>query len=250
MAKIGKAARSKKEAIEPPLVLGIESSCDETAVALVDGSGRVVAEQVASQIETHAAYGGVVPEVAARAHLDVLEPMARRVIEEAGIARGTIDAVAATTGPGLIGGLLVGASFAKAFAFAIRRPFIAINHLEAHALSVRLVAPVPFPYLLLLVSGGHCQTLVVEDVGRHRLIGTTIDDAVGEAFDKAAKLLGLGYPGGPAIERLAASGDPGRFSLPRPMVGRAEPDFSFSGLKTALATRIARISDEDGQRMP
>ncbi len=251
MAKSGEttAAAAKTDAgtVARPLVLGIESSCDETAVALVDARGRVLAERVASQVATHAAFGGVVPEVAARAHLEALDPMTRLVLEEAGIARCDIDAVAATTGPGLVGGLLVGAGFAKALAFAIDRPFIAVNHLEAHALSVRLVAPVPFPFLLLLVSGGHCQTLVVEDVGRHHLIGTTIDDAVGEAFDKAAKLLGLGYPGGPAIERAAAAGDPRRFELPRPMLGRDDGNFSFSGLKTALRTTIERLQDGRAQ---
>lgn len=216
------------------LVLGIESSCDETAAAIVDGEGAIVAEAIYSQLDEHAPYGGVVPEIAARSHVDHLDGLIARCMDHAGTAFGELNAVAATAGPGLIGGVMVGLMTGKAIAAVHRKPFIAVNHLEAHALSARMIAPVKFPYLLLLISGGHCQFLVVEGVGDYRRLGTTIDDALGEAFDKAARMLGLGYPGGPAVERAAATGDPGRFDLPRPLFGRKGCDFSFSGLKTAL----------------
>jgi N6-L-threonylcarbamoyladenine synthase len=220
-------------------VLGIETSCDETAVAVLDGAGRVLAERLRTQLAEHARFGGVVPEIAARAHLVYLPEMARAALAEAGMAPGDLAAIAAASGPGLIGGLIVGASFAKGLALALKKPFIAINHLEAHALTARLpglaAGGVAFPYLLLLVSGGHCQFVAVEGLGRYRRLGETLDDAVGEAFDKVAKLLGLPWPGGPALERLAALGDARRYALPRPMRGRAGCDFSFSGLKTAVA---------------
>jgi N6-L-threonylcarbamoyladenine synthase len=225
----------------PPLVLGIETSCDETAAAVVAGDRRVLSEALLSQLDEHRPYGGVVPEIAARAHLEHLDALVCRAMAEAGIGFADLAGVAATGGPGLIGGVMVGVMTAKAIAAVHRLPFLAVNHLEGHALSVRLAAEVPFPYLLLLVSGGHCQLLTVEGVGRYRRLGTTIDDAVGEAFDKSAKLLGLGYPGGPALEAAAKDGDPGRFALPRPMLGRAGCDFSFSGLKTALRHAIEAL---------
>ncbi|TVQ32325.1 MAG: tRNA (adenosine(37)-N6)-threonylcarbamoyltransferase complex transferase subunit TsaD [Geminicoccaceae bacterium] len=216
------------------LMLGLETSCDETAAALVRADGVVVAERVRSQLAEHAPFGGVVPEIAARAHVEALDHLIAQVMAEAGTGFGQLKGVAATTGPGLIGGLMVGAVTGKAIALAHRLPFWAINHLEGHVLTPRLVAPAPFPYLVLLVSGGHCQLVLAEEVGRYRRLGTTIDDAVGEAFDKVAKLLGLGYPGGPALERLASAGDPARFALPRPLLGRPGCHFSFSGLKTAV----------------
>ena len=220
------------------LVLGIETSCDETAAAVVareaDGSGRILSSVVLSQIEEHAPFGGVVPEIAARAHVEALDAIIARALTEADVSGAQLSAVAATCGPGLQGGLLVGAMTGKAMAFALQKPFLAINHLEAHALTVRLTDGLAFPFLMLLVSGGHTQILLVEGVGRYQRLATTIDDAVGEAFDKVAKLLGLPYPGGPAVEREAKTGNPARFDLPRPMVGRAEPHFSFSGLKTAV----------------
>lgn len=218
-----------------PLVLGIESSCDESAAAIVAADGTVVAEAIASQDEAHRPYGGVVPEIAARAHVEVLGPMVGRVLEEAGMKLADVDAIAATAGPGLIGGVMVGLVTAKALAMAAHRPLIAINHLEGHALSPRLAEPdLEFPYLLLLVSGGHCQILEVRGVGDYRRLATTIDDALGEAFDKTAKILGLGYPGGPAVERLAAEGDAVAVPLPRPLAGSPEPHFSFAGLKSAV----------------
>ncbi|MGH7096375.1 MAG: tRNA (adenosine(37)-N6)-threonylcarbamoyltransferase complex transferase subunit TsaD [Stellaceae bacterium] len=224
------------------IVLGIETSCDETAVAVVADAplGPVIrANLVQAQQQEHAPYGGVVPEIAARAHLDHLDALVAGALAKADLSLAGIDAIAAAAGPGLIGGLIVGTMLAKGIAWAAQKPFLAINHLEAHALSVRLVAPVAFPYLLLLVSGGHCQLLSVAGVGRYRRLGTTLDDAAGEAFDKAAKLLGLPYPGGPAIEREARGGDPARFALPRPMKGRPGCDFSFSGLKTAVRHLVA-----------
>ena len=231
------------------LVLGIETSCDETAAAVVsDAAPRIRSNLVLSQLAEHRPYGGVVPEIAARAHLDHLDGLIARALHKAGVGFADLDAVAATGGPGLIGGVMIGVTEAKAIALARGLPFVAVNHLEGHALSVRLVSAVGFPYLLLLVSGGHCQLLLVEGVGRYRRLGTTIDDAAGEAFDKGAKLLGLGYPGGPAIERAAAAGDATRLALPRPMRGRPGCDFSFSGLKTALARRIAAedVAPADG----
>jgi N6-L-threonylcarbamoyladenine synthase len=223
-------------------ILGIETSCDETAAAVLAPDGRVLAEAVLSQQE-HAAFGGVVPEIAARAHLAFLPTLVGEVMARAGVRFSGLGGVAATSGPGLIGGLIVGSGFAKGVALAHQLPFVAVNHLEAHALTARLPGLVegglPFPYLLLLVSGGHCQCVAVEGVGRYTRLGGTIDDAVGEAFDKVAKLLGLGWPGGPALERLAAGGDAGRHALPRPLFGRPGCDFSFSGLKTAVAQVVA-----------
>ncbi len=223
------------------IILGIETSCDETAVAVVDDRRRVLGERLLSQVAEHRPYGGIVPEIAARAHLEHVDRLVAETMEAAGLGFGDIDGVAATGGPGLIGGVIVGVMTAKAIAAVHRRPFLAVNHLEGHALSVRLVAEVPFPYLLLLVSGGHCQLLAVEGVGRYRRLGTTVDDAVGECFDKTAKMLGLGYPGGPAVEKAAAGGDPARFSLPRPLRGRPGCDFSFSGLKTAVRHAVAAL---------
>lgn len=222
-----------------PLVLGIESSCDETAVALVRGDGTIVAQAIASQEAEHAPYGGVVPEIAARAHAERLAPMLAKVMGEAGVALDDVDAIAATAGPGLIGGVMVGLVSAKALAMAADKPLLAVNHLEGHALSPRLAdRALAFPYLLLLVSGGHCQILAVEGVGRYRRLATTIDDALGEAFDKTAKILGLGYPGGPAVERLALAGDPKAVPLPRPLKGAKEPHFSFAGLKSAVLRAV------------
>ena len=226
------------------IILGIETSCDETAAALLRADGAILAEAVFSQLKEHAAFGGVVPEIAARAHLQHLPRLVAGVMAKAGMGYADLDAVAATAGPGLIGGLIVGASFAKGVALAHRLPFIAINHLEAHALTVRLPGLMPggapaFPYLLLLLSGGHCQCVLVEGLGSYRRLGSTLDDAVGEAFDKAAKLLGLPWPGGPHLERLASSGNPTAVNLPRPLLGRAGCDFSFSGLKTAVARAVA-----------
>lgn len=220
------------------LVLGIETSCDETAVALVDDAKRIHAHLVLSQMSEHRPFGGVVPEIAARAHLDHLDGLIESALAEAECDLGSVDIIAATAGPGLIGGVFVGVMTAKALAAAIGKPFVAVNHLEAHALTVRLTDEVDFPYLLLLVSGGHCQLLAVEGVGLYRKLGTTLDDAAGETFDKGAKLLGFGFPGGPAIERAAADGDPSRFALPRPLLGRPGCDFSFSGLKTALRQSV------------
>jgi tRNA N6-adenosine threonylcarbamoyltransferase len=227
------------------IVLGIETSCDETAAAVVaeGSSGRHIRSNlVHSQVAAHAPYGGVVPEIAARAHLDRLDGLVLRALAEAAISLAEIDGVAAAVGPGLIGGLIVGTMTAKGIAWAAGKPFIAVNHLEAHALSVRLIDDVCFPYLLLLVSGGHCQLLVCTGIGRYTRLGTTLDDAAGEAFDKTAKLIGLGYPGGPAIEHAARGGDERRFALPRPLAGRPGCDFSFSGLKTA----VRRITLECG----
>ena len=231
-------------------VLGLESSCDETAAAILAPDGTILAETLLSQLEDHARFGGVVPEIAARAHLAHLPRLTRAVLEAASLAPADLGAVAATAGPGLIGGLIVGATFGKGIALAHRIPFVAVNHLEAHALTPRLpsLAPAPaFPYLTMLLSGGHCQCVAVMGVGQHRRLGTTLDDAVGEAFDKAAKLLGLPWPGGPHLERLAKGGDPTRFALPRPMLGRAGCDFSFSGLKTAVALVAAKGLDEAGR---
>ncbi len=218
-----------------PIVLGIESSCDESAVALVAADRTIIAQAIASQDEAHRPYGGVVPEIAARAHVEVLGPMVERVLAEAEMSLPDVDAIAATAGPGLIGGVMVGLVTAKALALAGDRPLIAVNHLEGHALSPRLAdADLAYPYLLLLASGGHCQILEVRGVGDYRRIATTIDDALGEAFDKTAKILGLGYPGGPAVERLALEGDARAVPLPRPLKGAEEPHFSFAGLKSAV----------------
>ena len=243
--------RSVSDRIAGP-ILGIESSCDETAAAVLDADGRILAEAVLSQQREHAPFGGVVPEIAARAHLAHLPALVRDVTTRAGVALDALAAVAATAGPGLIGGLIVGSQFAKGIAIARSLPYVAVNHLEAHALTARLPGltgglsdagseDAAFPYLLLLVSGGHCQCVAVEGVGRYRRLGTTVDDAAGEAFDKVGKLLGLGWPGGPALERLAATGDASRYVFPRPMRGREGCDFSFSGLKTAVAQTVARL---------
>lgn len=221
----------------PLTVLGIETSCDETAAAIVrrdgEGNGTILANVVRQQLALHAPYGGVVPEIAARAHVEVLDVAIAKALASAALDWGGIDGIAATAGPGLIGGLIVGLVTGKAIALARKIPFVAVNHLEAHALTAGLTDGLGFPYLMLLVSGGHTQLLIVEDVGAYTRLGTTLDDAIGEAFDKAAKLLGLGYPGGPAVEQ-AASGGRAIVPLPRPMFGRAEPHFSLAGLKTAL----------------
>jgi N6-L-threonylcarbamoyladenine synthase len=234
------------------LVLGLETSCDETAAAVVlreaDGQGRILSNIVRTQWEKHRPFGGVVPEIAARAHVECLDTLVRAALDEAGVDFGDLDAVAATAGPGLIGGLIVGLITGKAIALARRLPFIAVHHLEAHALTVGLTEGLHPPYVLLLVSGGHTQLLMARGVGDYQRLGTTIDDALGEAFDKTAKLLGLGFPGGPAVELAARSGDATRFELPRPMVGREELHFSFAGLKTAvrrLAERLAPLTEQD-----
>jgi N6-L-threonylcarbamoyladenine synthase len=219
-------------------VLGIETTCDETAAAVVrlrpDGSGEILSDIVMSQILAHAAYGGVVPEIAARAHVEILDTLIARALNEAGVTARELDGVAAAAGPGLIGGVMVGLMAGKGVALATGKPFVAVNHLEAHALTARLTAGVAFPYLMLLASGGHTQILAVKGVGDYVRLGATLDDAIGEAFDKTAKLLGLSYPGGPAVENAASLGDPERFALPRPLMGRPNADFSLSGLKTAL----------------
>jgi N6-L-threonylcarbamoyladenine synthase len=229
----------------PLTVLGIETSCDETAAAVVrrDGEtrGAILANVVRSQLDLHAEYGGVVPEIAARAHVDVLDLAISKAMDDSGLGWDSIGGIAATAGPGLVGGLIVGVVTGKALAMARGVPFIAVNHLEAHALTPGLTHGLSFPYLLLLVSGGHTQLLIVEEVGKYRRLGTTLDDALGEAFDKAAKLLGLGYPGGPAVELMAAKGKP-TVPLPRPMLGRPEPHFSLAGLKTALRHAAAKRS--------
>ena len=222
------------------IILGLESSCDETAVALVDSDRRIWAHRVAGQEADHAPFGGVVPEIAARAHVDRLAPLVEAVLADAGLTLDKVDAIAATAGPGLIGGVMVGLVTGKALAHGAGKPLIAVNHLEGHALSPRLTdATLGFPYVLLLVSGGHCQLLLVKGVGEYRRLATTIDDAAGEAFDKTAKLLGLGYPGGPMVEKAAQTGDPRAVPLPRPLLGASEPHFSFAGLKSAVARAVA-----------
>ncbi len=222
------------------LILGLESSCDDSAAALVGSDRRIVAHAIVSQNAAHRPYGGVVPEIAARAHVEILPGLIRRVLDEAGVKVDEVDAIAATAGPGLIGGVMVALLAGKGLALATGKPLIAVNHLEGHALSPRLVDPeLHFPYLLLLVSGGHCQLLEVKGVGDYRRLATTIDDAVGEAFDKAAKLFGLDYPGGPALEALAAEGDAMAVPLPRPLLGSPEPHFSFAGLKSAVQRAVA-----------
>ncbi|WP_420479714.1 tRNA (adenosine(37)-N6)-threonylcarbamoyltransferase complex transferase subunit TsaD [Brevundimonas sp. FT23028] len=232
-------------------VLGLETSCDETAASVVrltpDGVATVLSSVVHSQIDDHAAFGGVVPEIAARSHVEMIDGVARRAMAEAGLDYDRLDGVAATAGPGLVGGVMVGLSYGKAVALARDLPLVAVNHLEGHAVSARLGQPVAYPFLLLLVSGGHCQLLEVRGVGDMTRLGTTIDDAAGEAFDKIAKALGLGYPGGPALEKLAAAGDGRRFDLPRALLGRKDCDFSFSGLKTA-ASRLAAACETDQDR--
>jgi N6-L-threonylcarbamoyladenine synthase len=233
-------------------ILGIETSCDETAAAVVErsanGEGRILSNIIRSQIQEHAPYGGVVPEIAARAHVELLDGIIETALETAGVSLGKVDAIAATTGPGLIGGLIVGNMMGKAIAAALGKPFLAINHLEGHALTARLTDSLSFPYLLLLVSGGHTQILLVSGVGQCERWASTIDDALGEAFDKTAKLLGLPFPGGPEVEKAAAKGDGARFVLPRPLMGDKRLDFSFSGLKTAVrhaAQAAAPLSGQD-----
>ncbi|MFY8105799.1 MAG: tRNA (adenosine(37)-N6)-threonylcarbamoyltransferase complex transferase subunit TsaD [Elstera sp.] len=223
------------------IVLGIESSCDETAAAVVTEDRRILANIVLSQLEDHRAYGGVVPEIAARAHLDHIERVVQEAMTTAGLGFADLTGVAATTGPGLIGGVIVGATVAKSLAMVHDKPFIAVNHLEGHALTCRLTDDVPFPFLLLLVSGGHSQFLSVAGVGAYTRLGGTLDDAVGEAFDKTAKMLGLGFPGGPAVEQAALTGDATRFALPRPLVGRPGADLSLSGLKTAVRLAAEKL---------
>ena len=227
------------------LVLGIETSCDETGAAIVersaDGSGAIRANLVRSQLQEHVEFGGVVPEIAARAHVEVLDGLISAAMTKAGIAFRDLSAIAVTAGPGLIGGLLVGTVTAKAIGLVHGLPVIPVNHLEGHALTVGLTEALTPPYLLLLVSGGHTQLLAVHAVGRYQRLGTTLDDALGEAFDKTAKLLGLGFPGGPEVERWAEGGDPNRFALPRPMMGRPEPHFSFSGLKNAIRLQARKL---------
>src|SRR5882672_4483280 len=234
------------------LVLGIETTCDETAASVVrrdeDERGRILSNIVLSQTAEHQPYGGVVPEIAARAHVEVLDHLIAKAMNEAGLTFNVLDGIAAAAGPGLIGGVIVGLTTAKGIALVCEKPLIAVNHLEAHALTARLTDDVPFPYCLFLASGGHTQILAVLNVGEYIRLGTTADDAIGEAFDKTAKLLGLGYPGGPEVEKEALKGDPERFILPRPMLGRVEADFSLSGLKTALrieAQKVAPLSDQD-----
>ncbi len=228
-------------------VLGLETSCDETAASVVRLSAagaQVLSSVIHSQIDDHAAYGGVVPEIAARSHVEMIDGVTRRAMNEAGLDWSALDGVAATAGPGLVGGVMVGLSYGKAAALARGLPLIAVNHLEGHAVSARLGAETTYPFLLLLVSGGHCQLLEVRGIGDMSRLGTTIDDAAGEAFDKIAKAMGLGYPGGPALEKLAASGDGSRFELPRALLGRKDCDFSFSGLKTA-ASRLAQTCETE-----
>lgn len=222
-------------------ILGIETSCDETAAAVVDSDRRIWADVVLSQIEEHRPYGGVVPEIAARAHLDHLDRLIASALEKSGVTFADLDGIAATCGPGLIGGVMVGATMGKAIAYAANKPFLAINHLEGHALTPRLTHNIDFPYLLMLASGGHAQVLAVEGVGRYRRLGTTIDDAAGEAFDKVAKMVGLGHPGGPKVEAAAAQGDAKRFAFPWPLKGRPGCDFSFSGLKNAVRLAVEEL---------
>ncbi len=232
----------------PQTVLGLETSCDETAAAVVrrhaDGRAEVLSSVVGSQIAAHAPFGGVVPEIAARAHVETIEAIAEAALKEAGLGYGELTGVAATAGPGLVGGVMVGLSFGKAVALARGLPLVAVNHLEGHAVSARLGADLPYPFLLLLVSGGHCQLLEVAGIGACRRLGSTIDDAAGEAFDKIAKAMGLPYPGGPELERLADGGDPTAFELPRMLLGRKDCDFSFSGLKTAAARLAEGVTHE------
>ena len=223
------------------IMLGIESSCDETAASVVRNDSTILSNIISSQFETHRPYGGVVPELAARAHVNNIDLIVKEAMRSAQIKYSDLSAIAATGGPGLIGGVLVGTTFGKALAFANNLPFIAVNHLEGHALTPRLTNNIKFPYLLLLASGGHCQLLTVNGVGKYDLLGSTIDDAIGEAFDKTAKLLGLGFPGGPALEKIALDGNSKRYNFPRPLAGRPGCDFSFSGLKTAVRYTVDNL---------
>jgi N6-L-threonylcarbamoyladenine synthase len=237
--------------LEPNLVLGIETTCDETAAAVVercgDGSGRILSNIVRSQTEEHARFGGVVPEIAARAHVDALDGIVAAAMKQAGVGFAQLSAVAAAAGPGLIGGVIVGLTTAKAIAMVHDTPLIAVNHLEAHALTPRLTGALAFPYCLFLASGGHTQIVAVVGVGNYIRLGTTVDDAMGEAFDKVAKMLGLPYPGGPEVERAARDGDAKRFAFPRPMLGRADANFSLSGLKTAVRNEASRLGQLEPQ---
>ena len=226
------------------ILLGIETSCDETAAAIVRDDGTILSNEIYTQQNEHKAFGGVVPEIAARAHLKVLDGVICNALRDAKVQIKDLDGIAATAGPGLIGGVIVGTMTAKAIAAAACLPFVAVNHLEGHALTPRLTDRVNFPYLLLLVSGGHCQLLAVEGPGRYTLLGGTVDDAIGEAFDKCAKMMGLGFPGGPALEKAAIGGDAQRFKFPRPMKGRRGCDFSFSGLKTSIRQTILKLPEE------
>lgn len=230
-------------------VLGIESSCDETAAAIVTADRAILSNVVLSQTAAHERFGGVVPEIAARSHIEHMDSVVAKAVADAGLTLQEIDAVAATTGPGLIGGVLVGTMTGKALASVLKKPFIAVNHLEGHALTVRLTDNIAFPYLLLLISGGHCQILAVEGVGRYQRYGGTLDDALGEAFDKTAKLLGLPFPGGPAVEAQALRGNPRRFFFPQPLKGREGCDFSFSGLKTSVRTAAQELAQDNVIRM-
>lgn len=225
------------------IVLGIESSCDETAAAIVNDKKEILGECVLSQ-EEHKSYGGVVPEIAARAHLEHIDEIIEKTLKNANIKLSDVDAIAASSGPGLIGGVVIGVMAGKALSLALNKPFIAVNHLEGHALTARLTSDVCYPYLLLLVSGGHCQILIVKNVGDYERLGTTIDDAAGEAFDKVAKMLNLGYPGGPMIEKMAAKGDENRFTLPHPLSNSDDMNLSFSGLKTAVRKIIESYSPD------
>jgi N6-L-threonylcarbamoyladenine synthase len=232
------------------IALGIETSCDETSVALINANKEILAHRVASQIKDHEIYGGVVPEIAARAHLSLLPGLLDQVFKDASLTPSDVDVIAATTGPGLIGGVVVGTMAAKAMAAALGKPFVAVNHLEGHALTARLTETIEFPFVLLLVSGGHCQTMLVENVGTYKVLGSTLDDAVGECFDKVAKMLGLPYPGGPQIEKLAVNGNPKAFDFPRPMIGQKHLNFSFSGLKTSVRQAIQKLQTEHDGTLP
>ena len=225
------------------IVLGIETSCDETAIAIVDSNKNILSNQIYSQLDEHKAFGGVVPETAARIHIQHLPCMLQQALKDADMKLSKVDAISVTGGPGLIGGVMVGVVFAKTLASMLKKPFIAVNHLEGHALTVRLTNNIAFPYLLLLVSGGHCQFLLVKGVGEYQQLATTIDDASGEVFDKVARMLELGYPGGPAVEKLAKQGDPQAFILPKPLCEPNQNNFSFSGLKTAVRNLINKQSD-------
>ncbi len=239
----------KNKAYAPLLVLGIESSCDETAVAIISEDKTILSNIIFTQLEEHKPFGGVVPEIAARSHIDHLNGLVRKAMGQAKVDFDNLSAIAVTSGPGLIGGVMVGLMTAKAIAFVRNLPLISVNHLEGHALSIRLTEDINFPYLLLLVSGGHCQLLVVKGVGQYERLGTTIDDAAGEAFDKTAKILGLDYPGGPAIEKAALNGDAHRFKFPRPLKGKPGSNFSFSGLKTAVLRERDKLCDGQGGKL-
>jgi len=229
-------------------ILGIESSCDDTGIAIVNSEPKILSNIVISQNQEHKAFRGVVPEIAARAHMSNLEKALKMALDESGLTLSDIDAIAATSGPGLIGGVITGSMFAKSLCSVMNKPFIAINHLEGHALTPRLTDNVQYPYLLLLASGGHCQFVAVQSLGRYKILGQTLDDAIGEAFDKVAKMMGMDFPGGPEIERIAKNGDSKRFKFPRPLMGSNNCDMSFSGLKTAVRleiVKIGKLSEED-----